>query len=91
MLFYFFTKTKIIFVLPFYYGGDLFTFLRKKERLDETTAAFYSAQICHMLNFLHSHNIVYRDLKLENIMINENGYLILIDVGSCKIIEAANE
>jgi serine/threonine protein kinase len=44
-----------------------------------------------MLSFLHSKNIVYRDIKLENFMLNENGYLVLIDFGSCKIIEEKTE
>ena len=44
-----------------------------------------------MISYLHSKNILYRDLKLENIMFNENGYLTLIDFGSCKIIEEPKE
>ena len=91
MKFYFSTTTKIIFVLPFYRGGDLFTFLVNKKLLRETQAAFYVVQIVHMISFLHSKNILYRDLKLENIMLNENGYLTLIDFGSCKIIEEPKE
>ena len=89
--FYFTTETKIVFVLPFYPGGDLFNMLLHNERFDETTTAFYATQIANMLHFLHTKNIVYRDLKLENIMINANGYLTLIDFGSCKIIEEQNE
>ena len=91
MKFYFTTRTKIVFVLPFYPGGDLFTMLLKNGKFDETTSAFYAAQIANMISFLHSKNIVYRDLKLENLMVNENGYLTLIDFGSCKIIEDQNE
>ena len=91
MKFYFTTKTKIVFVLPFYQGGDLFNHLLKSGKFDETTTAFYAAQIANMISFLHSKNIAYRDLKLENLMINENGYLTLIDFGSCKIIEDQNE
>ena len=91
MKFYFCTKTKIIFVLPFYRGGDLFNLLLNNKRLYETHAAFYTVQIVHMISYLHSKNIVYRDLKLENLMLNENGYLTLIDFGSCKIIEDAQE
>jgi serum/glucocorticoid-regulated kinase 2 len=91
MKFYFTTKAKIVFVLPFYQGGDLFNLLLKNGKFDETTTAFYAAQIANMISFLHSKNIAYRDLKLENLMINENGYLTLIDFGSCKIIEEQNE
>ena len=44
-----------------------------------------------MISFLHNHNIVYRDLKPENIMLNDKGYLTLIDFGSCKVIEEKTE
>jgi serum/glucocorticoid-regulated kinase 2 len=91
MKFFFMTNTKICFVLPFYPGGDLFTMLENKGPFDEATAGFYGAQVAHMISFLHSKNIVYRDLKLENLMVNENGYLVLIDFGSCKVIEEKTE
>lgn len=91
MKFYFTTETKIVFVLPFFQGGDLFNMLLVHKRFDETTVAFFATQIANMIYFLHSKNIAYRDLKLENIMINENGYLTLIDFGSCKVIEDPNE
>ena len=89
--FYFTTKAKVVFVLPYFPGGDLFTMLLRSIKIDETVTAFYATQIAYMISFLHSKNIVYRDLKLENLMINENGYLTLIDFGSCKIIEDPNE
>ena len=91
MKFYFTTESKIIFVLPFYPGGDLFNLLLEKKKLYETHAAFYAVQIVYMLSFLHSKNIIYRDLKPENIMLNENGYLTLIDFGNCKIVEEPQE
>ena len=91
MKFFFMTNTKICFVLPFYSGGDLYSLLEANGPFDEATAAFYGVQVAHMLSFLHSKNIVYRDLKLENLMIDENGYLVLIDFGSCKIIEEKTE
>ena len=78
-------------MLPYFPGGDLFTMLLRSIKIDETVTAFYATQIAYMISFLHSKNIVYRDLKLENLMINENGYLTLIDFGSCKIIEDPNE
>ena len=91
MKFYFSTNSKIIFVLPFYGGGDLFHLLLQRKVLDEPTVAFYGVQIAYMLTFLHSKNIIYRDLKPENLMIDNNGYLVLIDFGSCKILESPNE
>ena len=65
--------------------------LLNNKKFDFSTVGFYATQIAYMISFLHSKNIAYRDLKLENIMVNENGYLTLIDFGSCKIIEDQNE
>ena len=89
--FYFMTETKIIFVMPFYQGGDLYQLKLKKKTFDETTAAFYLVQIANMLKYLHSKNIIYRDLKPENLLINNDGYLKLCDFGLCKIIEERRE
>ncbi len=44
-----------------------------------------------MLEYLHTHNIIYRDLKPENMIVNNDGYLKLIDMGTAKIIERKNE
>ena len=89
--FFFMTNTQIIFVMPFYQGGDLYQLLIKKQKFDETKVAFYLVQVANMLNFLHSHNLIYRDLKPENLLIDNNGYLKLCDFGLCKIIEVKNE
>ena len=91
MKFFFMTDAKICFVLPFYNNGDLYSLLEKKGNFDESTTAFFGVQVAKMLSFLHGRNIVYRDLKPENLMINEKGYLTLIDFGSCKIIEEKTE
>lgn len=87
----FMTDTKICFVLPFFKGGDLYNFLEKNEKFNEKDTAFYAIQIAKMLSVLHGKNIVYRDLKLENLMLNDNGYLTLIDFGSCKVVEEKTE
>ena len=91
MNFFFMTETKIIFVMPFYQGGDLYQLQMKKKTFDETTVAFYLVQIANMLKYLHSKNIIYRDLKPENLLINNDGYLKLCDFGLCKIIEERRE
>ncbi|CAF1549311.1 unnamed protein product, partial [Didymodactylos carnosus] len=66
-------------VFSFIAGGDLFTYLRVVEKLEEIHAQFYIAQILLAFEYLHCCKIVYRDLKPENIMIQSNGYICIID------------
>lgn len=85
------TKTHLIFVLPFYQGGDLYHHMKTNRIFDEEKARLYIAQIAIALDELHKSNIIYRDLKPENIMINNDGYLKLIDFGLCKQINKAEK
>ena len=91
MNFFFMTETKIIFVMPFYQGGDLYQLQVKKKTFDESKVAFFLVQVANMIKFLHEKNIIYRDLKPENLLLDDNGYLKLCDFGLCKIIEEPNE
>ena len=67
-------------------GGELFTLLRKSERLRPSVAKFYASEIVLCLEYLHSKNIVYRDLKPENILIGEDGHIIITDFGFAKYV-----
>ena len=77
----------IYFVLEYIQGGELFTLLRTKGTFPVPQTKFYIAHIITIFEYLHSKNIVYRDLKHENILINKNGYLKLTDFGFAKILE----
>lgn len=72
--------------MEFVQGGDLFSVLCKKERLDSKDASFYAAEIVLALAHLHSIFCAYRDLKPENIMIAAGGHVKLVDFGFAKII-----
>lgn len=72
--------------VDFVRGGELFYLLEQKSHLSEKTVRFFSAQIVLALEHLHSKNIVYRDLKTENILLDEHGYLMLADFGLAKIV-----
>lgn len=68
-------------------GGELFTYLRSLGKFPASQAAFYAAQVTLMFEYLHSNNVIYRDLKPENLLIDTEGYLKLTDFGFAKIIE----
>ncbi|UMM44374.1 hypothetical protein L5515_019533 [Caenorhabditis briggsae] len=75
---------KAYLVLEFLSGGEMFTYLNKKKKLDEETTRFYIAEIVLALEYLHKNDVIYRDLKPENIMFDKNGHSKLIDFGLSK-------
>jgi serine/threonine protein kinase len=70
--------------MNFVRGGDLFGHLSKVQIFTEEEVRFIVAQLSLALGYLHSHHIVYRDLKLENILLNDDGYISLVDFGISK-------
>ena len=87
MIFCFQTEERIYFVMPFIRGGELFQHLRTTKFFPEEKVKFYAASIGLALDYLHNKGIIYRDIKPENILIDEDGYLKLIDFGMAKIIK----
>ena len=75
-------------VLEYVPGGELFTYLRTVKNFKSADARFYSAQVTLMFEYLHSKNIIYRDLKPENLLIDIKGNLKLTDFGFAKKIES---
>eukprot|EP00808_Paulinella_micropora_P013250 g50282.t1 len=78
------TKKKLFLVMDYYAGGELFFHLGRAGRFSENRTRFYCAQIVVALEYLHSHGIVYRDLKPENVLIGRDGYIVLTDFGLAK-------
>ncbi|QLG71859.1 hypothetical protein HG535_0C02090 [Zygotorulaspora mrakii] len=84
-LFYsFHDNSKLYLLLQYIPGGELFFHLKEHGTLDEDTVAFYAAEISCALKFLHDKGIVYRDLKPENCLLDQNGHLVLTDFGLSK-------
>jgi len=81
------TEENYYLVLDFCAGGELFHHLQKKGPLVEEEAKFYFAEILVALEHLHSLNIIYRDLKPENVLVDLNGHIKLADFGLSKEVD----
>eukprot|EP00736_Rhodelphis_marinus_P000480 Rmarinus@m.19940 len=70
-------------VLELVKGGDMYSHMHKRagRRFDEDTACFYLAELVLALEHLHNHNILYRDIKPENILLGTDGHIRLADFG----------
>ena len=73
--------------MPFIRGAELFKIRCVKRFLSENEVKFYTVQLVLAIGYLHDSNIAHRDLKCENILVQQNGYLKLIDYGLAKKIE----
>ena len=80
----FISKDIIIIIIR---GGELFEHLKAARKFDEKRVKFYAAEIILAVEYLHSKNIIYRDLKPENVLLDENGHISLTDFGLAKIIK----
>jgi len=77
-------ETSLYLVTDYYTGGSLFYHLRKNGSFAEPRARFYAAELLLALEHLHEQFIIYRDLKLENILMDSEGNIALTDFGLSK-------
>ncbi|KAL7669106.1 hypothetical protein ACOME3_009775 [Neoechinorhynchus agilis] len=75
------SREKIILVMEYASGGELYEYLNIMKRIPEPEARSIFRQIVSAVHFLHKNRIVHRDLKLENILIDDRGNIKLADFG----------
>lgn len=78
------TPDRLCFVMEYVNGGELFFHLSRERVFSEDRTKFYGAQIVSALAYLHTNHIVYRDLKLENLLLDKDGNIKIADFGLCK-------
>ena len=80
------TEDRLCFVTEYVSGGELFVHLKNEpsRRFSEERTRFYAAEIVCALGYLHKRGIIYRDLKLENLLLDRNGHIKMVDFGLCK-------
>lgn len=74
----------IYFIMDFIEGEDLFDVITKVIIFTAEHTTFLISQILLMMEHMHNNHIIYRDLKPENLMMNTDGYLVLVDMGTAK-------
>jgi len=77
------TQTQVVLVMEYVSGGSTHGYLKQKpnRRLEEVHARRIFSQLISALEYLHAKCIAHRDIKLENVMLDENRNVKLIDFG----------
>jgi RAC serine/threonine-protein kinase len=78
------TPDRLCFVMEYVRGGELFFHLSRERVFSEDRTRFYGAEIILGIQYLHQLGVVYRDLKLENLLLDEKGHIKITDFGLCK-------
>merc|ERR1711971_71151 len=78
------TSDRLCFVMEYVNGGELFFHLSRERQFSEDRTRFYGAEITSAIEYLHKRGIIYRDLKLENLLLDKDGHIKIADFGLCK-------
>ncbi|CAH3043153.1 unnamed protein product [Pocillopora meandrina] len=84
------TESKLHLIMDYVNGGELFTHLYQREKFTEDEVRIYIGEIIIAIEHLHRLGIIYRDIKLENILLDSDGHVVITDFGLSKEFSAPN-
>ena len=88
---YFEDENYIFIVMEYINGGNLYSFIKKRMKLKEKMAKYIFKQIISAINYIHKHNIVHKDIKLENILLDINHGIKICDFGIAKKVYSPDQ
>lgn len=85
------SPSKLYLVMDFINGGELFQHLKKNGPFSEQKSRFYIAEVILAIEYLHQRNIIFRDLKPENVLLDHEGHVKITDFGLAKELKDDND
>ncbi|CAK7357372.1 unnamed protein product [Dovyalis caffra] len=77
-------------IMEYLPGGDMMTLLMRKDTLTEDEGRFYVGQTVLAIESIHKHNYIHRDIKPDNLLLDQNGHMKLSDFGLCKPLDSSS-
>lgn len=84
-------ETSLYYVLDLCNGGELLGVLKKTGTFDVECVKFYGAQILDSMEYMHSRGVIHRDLKLENVLLDDQMHVKITDFGTARLLKDPRE